>query len=52
MYHLLASPGARVTASLEIQAWVGTVAPQGELSIPFEYVTEWPVEKETEIIEK
>ena len=31
---------------------VGTVAPEGDLSIPFEYVTEWPSETETEILEK
>eukprot|EP00904_Undaria_pinnatifida_P004389 jgi/Undpi1/13951/HiC_scaffold_9.g03602.m1 len=32
-------------------AWVGKIAPQGELSIPLEYVMEWPTGKEIEIRE-
>lgn len=35
----------------KMQAWVGKIAPQGELSIPLEYVMEWPTGKEIEIRE-
>lgn len=36
---------------MAIQAWVGKIAPQSELSIPFKYATEWPIDKEIEILE-
>eukprot|EP00903_Cladosiphon_okamuranus_P006879 g6699.t1 len=32
-------------------AWVGKIAPQGEISVPLEYTVEWPSGKEIEICE-
>ncbi|CAM9643751.1 unnamed protein product [Ectocarpus fasciculatus] len=31
-------------------AWVGKIAPQGEVSVPLEYTVEWPFEKEIEML--
>lgn len=42
---------AWISTGLGMQAWVGRIAPQGELSIPLEYVMEWPTGKEIEVRE-
>lgn len=31
-----------------LQAWVVTVAPQGDIQIPLEYTVEWPLGKEVQ----
>ena len=42
-------PTDRLLLILARQAWVGKVAPQGEISIPLEYTVEWPTGEEIEI---